>query len=151
MRKSGTKGTMKKFDMRIIGLYGHGNCGKSATLNMLKDLLRGAGRSVSCKPHPWSDAPETFEYKGMIVCVAPGGDTKNIVQSNVRYFKSKHCDVAISATRTSGGSVETLQRYEKEMQTRIEWICKSYEYNLCETTQTLCNQETARYILGLIG
>ena len=151
MRKSGTKGTMKKFDMRIIGLYGHGNCGKSATLNMLKDLLRGAGRSVSCKPHPWSDAPETFEYKGMIVCVAPGGDTKSIVQSNVRYFKSKHCDVAISATRTSGGSVETLQRYEKEKQTRIEWIRKSYEYNLCETTQTLCNQETARYILGLIG
>ena len=151
MRKSGTKGTMKKFDMRIIGLYGHGNCGKSATLNMLKDLLRGAGRSVSCKPHPWSDAPETFEYKGMIVCVAPGGDTKSIVQSNVRYFKSKHCDVAISATRTSGGAVETLQRYEKEMQTRIEWIRKSYEYNLCETTQTLCNQETARYILGLIG
>jgi len=135
--------------MRIIGLYGHGNCGKSATLNMLKELLRGAGKSVSSKPHPCSDKPETFEYKGLIVCVAPGGDTKSIVESNVRYFKSKQCDVAISATRTSGGSVEALQGYEQEMQTKIEWIRKSYEYNLCETTQTLCNQETARFLLGL--
>ena len=137
--------------MRIIGLYGHGNCGKSATLNMLKELLRVEGKSVSSKPHPWSDSPETFEYKGMIVCVAPGGDTDEIVDANVRYFKAKQCDVAISSTRTSGGSVEALQRYEKKMQTKIEWIRKSYEYNLCETTQTLCNQETARYILGIIG
>ena len=26
--------------MRIIGLYGHGQCGKSATLNEVKELLR---------------------------------------------------------------------------------------------------------------
>ncbi|SDG63352.1 hypothetical protein SAMN04487901_106137 [Prevotella communis] len=137
--------------MRIIGLYGHANCGKSATLNMLKELLREAGKSVSSKPHPWSEEPETFEYKGIIVCVAPGGDTKTIVESNVRYFKSKNCDVAISATRTSGGSVEALQHIEQEKQTKIEWIRKSYEYNLSETTQTLCNQETARYLLGLFA
>ena len=137
--------------MRIIALYGHANCGKSATLNMLKELLREAGKSVSSKPHPWSEEPETFKYKGMIVCVAPGGDTKTIVESNVRYFKSKNCDVAISATRTSGGSVEALQHIEQEKQTKIEWIRKSYEYNLSETTQALCNRETARYLLGLIG
>ncbi len=136
--------------MRIIGLYGHGSCGKSATLNMLKELLRLAGKSVSSKPHPWCEAPETFEYDGLIVCVAPGGDTKSIVESNVRYFNSKNCDVAISATRTSGGSVEALQHYEQDMQTKIEWIRKSYEYNLSETTQTLCNQETAKYLLGLL-
>lgn len=26
--------------MRIIGLFGHGSCGKSSTLNILKELLR---------------------------------------------------------------------------------------------------------------
>lgn len=30
--------------MRIIGLYGHGQCGKSETLNELKELLREAGK-----------------------------------------------------------------------------------------------------------
>ena len=137
--------------MRIIGLYGHANCGKSATLNMLKELLRCAGKSISTVPHPNSDTPETFEYKGLKVSVAPGGDTRSIVESNCRYFKLKNCDVAISATRTSGGSVEALQHIEQEKQTKIEWIRKSYEYNLSETTQALCNRETARYLLGLIG
>lgn len=136
--------------MRIIGLYGHASCGKSATLNMLKDFLREAGRSVSSMPHPWCEKPETFEYKGMIVCVAPAGDTEESVDNNVYYFRSKKCDVAISATRTSGGSVIALQRLEREMDTKIEWIPKSYEYNLGEATQTICNKETAKFLLGLI-
>ena len=136
--------------MRIIGLYGHSNCGKSATLNMLKELLRTAGKSVSSKPHPGSDKPEAFEYKGLTVCVAPGGDNEEVVRANVRYFKSKLCDVAITATRCKGGSVTELQKYEKEMSTKIEWMAKSYEYNLCEATQHLCNQEVAEVLFKII-
>lgn len=136
--------------MRIIGLYGHGSCGKSATLNFLKELLREAGNSLSQKPQPNNDSPETFEYKGLVICVAPGGDTEDIVERNVKYFKSKDCDIAISATRTSGGSVDALHRYELEMKTIIEWVRKSYEYNLCEATRELCNKETAQYIMNLL-
>lgn len=136
--------------MRLIGLYGHANCGKSATLNMLKELLRAEGKSISSEPHPESDTPETFEYNGMVVCVAPGGDTKEIVESNVRYFKDKNCDVAITATRCRGGSVEALRRFEKENDVKIEWIQKSYEYNLSEATRVLCNKETAEFMFAKI-
>lgn len=136
--------------MRIIGLYGHGSCGKSATLNILKELLRRAGRPVSSKPHLRCEAPETFEYWGLIVCVAPAGDTKDIVEANVRYFRSKKCDVAISSTRTRRGSCDALKEYASTEGTAVEWVQKSYEYNLCETIQTLCNQETARFLLSLI-
>lgn len=75
--------------MRIIGLYGHGQCGKSAMLNEVKDLLRVAGISISKQPHPYSENPETFEYNGLIVCVAPGGATREIEESNRRYFRMK--------------------------------------------------------------
>lgn len=68
--------------MRIIGLYGHGRCGKSETLNELKELLRVAGKSISRKPHSYCESAETFEYKGLVVCVAPAGDTGEIVESN---------------------------------------------------------------------
>ena len=136
--------------MRIIGLYGHSNCSKSSTLNMLKELLRKEGKSISSQPHPDSDTPETFEYKGMIVYVAPGGDTEENVDNNVRYFKSKNCDVAISATRCKGGSVTELQKYEKEMCVKIERVPKSYEYNLSDTTKHQCNQETAHYLFSLL-
>lgn len=137
--------------MRIIGLYGHSNRGKSATLNMLKELLRKEGKSISTRPHPNSDSPETFEYKGMIVCVVPGGDTGEIVEKNCDYFKSKNCDVAFSATRCKGASVEALQRLEKREGTKIKWIAKSYEYNLCESTQHQCNQEISEYLLSIVS
>ncbi len=136
--------------MRIIGLYGHSNCGKSATLNYLKELLRAEGRSISSKPHPNTDEPETFEYKGLIVCVAPGGDNEEVIENNVCYFKSKNCDIAISATRCKGGSVTELQKYEKEMGVKIKWEPKSYEYNLSDTTKHQCNQETAHYLFSLL-
>lgn len=136
--------------MRIIGLYGHGNCGKSHTLNYLKELLRVAGKSISLKPHPDCEDPETFEYQGMIVCVAPGGDDEWRVRKNVEYFKSKHCDVAISATRCKGGSVEALREYEQSEGVKIEWKPKSYEYCLSEETQTLCNKEYAQVLFDMI-
>lgn len=70
--------------IRIIGLYGHGQCRKSAAQNELKELLRTAGKSVSKQSHPYSESPETFEYNGCVVCVAPAGDTREIVEVNCR-------------------------------------------------------------------
>jgi hypothetical protein len=136
--------------MRIFGLYGHANCGKSATLNILKELLRAAEKSISSKPHPDSDTPETFEHKGQIVCVAPGGDTRGIVEANCRYFKAKNCDVAISATRTRWGSADALNEFAEREGVKVNWVAKSYEYNLSESTKMLCNKETAEFILGKI-
>lgn len=134
--------------MRIFGLYGHANCGKSATLNMLKELLRVAGKSISFTPHPDSDKPETFDYNGQIVCVAPGGDTREVVEANCRYFKAKNYDVAISASRTRQGSAEALNEFAKSEGVKVDWVPKSYEYNLSEPTQSLCNKETADYLLA---
>lgn len=71
-----------------------------------------------------------FEYKGQVVCVAPGGDDKSKLKENILYFKAKKCDVAITATRCKSGSVEELQKYAKEEGGGMEWIQKSYEYNL---------------------
>lgn len=136
--------------MRIIGLYGHANCGKSATLNMLKELLRVSGKSISSQFHPDSDTPETFEYNGLTVCIAPGGDTREVVEANCRYFKTKNCDVAISATRTRKGSAEALNEFAEREGANVDWIPKSYEYNLSEATRALCNKETAAFLSTII-
>lgn len=136
--------------MTVIGLCGHSNCGKSATLNILKEMLRAAGKSVSSHPHPNSDEPETFKYKGKTVCVAPGGDTKEIVESNCRYFKVKNCDVAISATRSKWGPYDALNDFALNENAKIEWIQKSYEYSLKESTQEMCNRETEDLIMSRI-
>lgn len=134
--------------MRIIGLYGHGDCGKSDTLNALKELLRERGRSISTKPHPSCEMPETFEYEGMVVCVAPAGDNRTTVEANCRYFKMKNCGVAVTATRCKGGSVDALNEFAEDEGVEIEWVQKSYEYNLSKETRKLCNRETAEVIFG---
>lgn len=130
--------------MRIIGLYGHSNCGESETLNELKEMLRTAGKSISSEPHSWSDIPETFEYKRLIICVAPGGDSREIVESNCRYFKMKSCNIAISATRSKGGSADALKEFAASEGVGIEWIAKSYEHNLSQATLKICHRGEAK-------
>lgn len=77
------------------------------------------------------------------MCVAPEGDSREIVESNCRYFKMKGCDVAISATRTKGGSADALNEFADSEDVKVEWIAKSYENNLSRETQNMCNQEMA--------
>ena len=113
-------------------------------------MLREAGKSVSAEPHPWSELLETFEYNGLVVCVAPGGDSREIVESNCRYFKEKNCDVAISATRTKGGSADALKEFADSEGAKVEWIAKSYEYNLSRETQKMCNKEMAEGMMKRI-
>lgn len=136
--------------MKIIGLYGRAGCGKSETLNRLKELLRSAGKSISSEPHPWCESPETFEFKGRIICVAPAGDTSEIVETNCDYFESKKCDVAISATRTKWGSVDALTDFARRKKTEIDWVEKSYEYWLSKEIQTLCNKEMSEVLFNQI-
>lgn len=82
----------------------------------------------------------------MIVCVAPGGDTRKVVEANCRYFKAKNCDVAISATRSKWGPADALNEFAESEGVEVKWVQKSYEFNLSETTKTLCNKETAELI-----
>lgn len=136
--------------MRIIALCGHAECGKSNTLNRLKMLLRSAGESISTSPHPWCELPETFLYNGNVVCVAPAGDDKNAISNNIRYFESKKCDIAISASRSKGVTIRMLRKYAEDKGGFVERVQKSYEHGLSDSTQGLCNEETAQLLLGLI-
>ena len=136
--------------MRIIALYGHANCGKSNTLNRLKMILRTTGKSISICPHPWCEQPETFLYKDLVVCVAPAGDDMNAITANIKYFDSKNCDVAITASRSKGVTVRMLEDLANSVGTHVEWVQKSYEHSLSKSTQGLCNQEMAEVLFKMI-
>ena len=140
---------LKIEDIRLMKSYFEGVMGR-ANHHAEKELLREKGKSISANSHPRCDMPEIFEYKSMVVCVTPGGDDNAKILENNRYFKSKKCNVAITATRCKGGSVEELQKFAKSEDVEIERVQKSYEYNLSKETQTLCNKEMAEVILGMI-
>lgn len=135
---------------QIIAIYGHAQCGKSACINYVRELLREGGESLSSNPPYSGDKCETFRYKGQIICVCPGGDTDEVIKANFEYAISKNADVVITGCRSKGAPVDWVEWYANEYDATLIWKRKSVEYELSKETQDLCNREYARVIFGLL-
>lgn len=130
---------------KVIVLYGHADCGKSRTLNILRDLLRNNGESISSQYFE-KELQETFVYKDQTICLCPGGDEKEIIEGNFKYAVSQNADVLITACRTKGETVREIHRQRDLLGITDEWYQKSYEYNLYPDTLELCNKEFAQLL-----
>ena len=135
---------------RIIALYGHAECGKSATINFLREMILRGGVIISSNPHYEGEKRETFLYKEQVICLCPGGDDLATVQGNFAYVASKNADIIITASRTRGETIKEVIRQAHKYDIDVEWFRKSYEYHLCRETQEACNQETARVMFNSI-
>lgn len=136
---------------RIIAVYGHAQCGKTTTLNYVRELLRANGTSLSTNPPYKGDQPETFKFKDHTICICPGGDNGDIINSNFEYAIAKNADIIITASRTKGQSVNNIIKYAKQLQIeKIEWYIKCYENYLGSDIQKLCNEKFAEFIFGVI-
>ena len=98
---------------RIIALYGHAECGKSRTMNILRELIRENGKSISSNPPCCGEQRETFLFNGQVVCLCPGGDDGAVVKGNFAYAASKNADIIITACRTRGESINEVYKQEK--------------------------------------
>lgn len=114
---------MEKEKKVIIALYGPGNKGKSKTINLLIKLLGG---SESDKERRIS-----LTYEDKKIAITTYGDDDSQLNKNIKFFKEKSCDILVTATRTKGKSVKTLETFEKEIGRKAIWIAKSYlDYTL---------------------
>lgn len=139
---------MSKF---IYVLCGHSNCGKTATLSYLRELLQKQGESTHLQfPHDpnYADRRETFLLDGKTICLTPGGDADCVVKDNLVYFEEQSADILVTASRSRGGTVDAIEEYCKNNDIHVERIKKSYEHNLSISTQCLCNHETAEFLLN---
>ena len=100
---------------RIIALYGHAECGKSRTMNILRELIRENGKSISSNPPYSGEQRETFLFNGQVVCLCPGGDDGAVVKGNFDYAAYKKADIIITACRTREESIEEVYSQRKEL------------------------------------
>ena len=116
---------------KIIALYGGANVGKSTTFMELATML----------PEPidtlhWnkSDYRATFMVNGKKVCICTWGDNRAELDRNIAYFHKMQPDIAVTATRTWGKTVEAVEEYAKEFEPHapIEWI------RICRTSKEDC-------------
>ena len=122
----------------IIALWGPGGKGKSTTLNLLIELLGGIKRK--------GDQRVRLTYREKKIAITTYGDDKWQIQKNVAFFDEESCDIYVTATRTSGGSVVELEKFEKKIGAEIIWISKSYSTSY----QELINERQAETIKDVI-
>lgn len=136
--------------MKIIALKGRGECGKSETIGVhLRAVLTG-------KEYPrneWNrrkDVRECISYVDKLIDICPPGDNADIVEANIAFIKEHPCDVVFTATRTRGGSWDTLLEFTKKDGTELieEW--KHYDDALDKEGQTEENRKLAKKLLKMI-
>lgn len=134
---------------KIIALYGAANTGKSTTLNYLINLLAkteavGNHAEVTVADcgdvRKLDDTPKLFVLNGLKIAVTPSGDNGHELDKNIVFIKDCDCDIAVTASRTKGSSVETLNNFAKAAGIKVEWIKKEY----CDTAEMAqCNRKQA--------
>lgn len=96
-------------EMKLIFLRGPARSGKTTTLTKLYyDYFKEKGE------HKYNDFTEVFAYKGKRIGIATGGDSPDIVKSNVEYFLDNKCDIGITACRTKGEAIHYIDGLSKK-------------------------------------
>ena len=126
---------------RIIAVFGHAQCGKSSSINYVREMLRENGESLSLNPPYTGDRCETFRYKEQI---------KEVIEANFKYSICKNADIVITGCRSKGAPVKVVEKYAGSCDIDIEWRRKCVEYYLSKEICTLCNKEFAQMIFDML-
>lgn len=138
--------------MKIIGLYGRKDCGKSETLGIyLRGILHGVNLSDAEEMFGVDkDLCESINRNGIIVDLCPPGDTKEIVESNIEFIKQNPCDIVFTATRTKGEGCKALENYTKSINAELVWVKKVYNDDLGKLGQKEANKNLAEQLFKMI-
>ncbi len=132
--------------IKIIGLYGRANVGKTSTLNLLIDLLKVQTTGCAMAPPQALERKMIFTYKGFIIGIGTAGDTYEEVAANCDFFDANNCDIVFSATRTRGGSCRELNKLAHKHSLSTIWIKKI----IVTTGFNVINLQQANDLLSMI-
>lgn len=136
--------------MKIIALYGKGNCGKSETLgvhlrNYFHSQMNPAPVGILKK-----DERESLTFEGKVIDICPPGDNETIVLDNIAFIKANTCDVAFTATRSRGKGCVALKKYADHCGAELIWVKKPYNDDLSIEGQYKANKTFALELIKMI-
>ena len=140
--------------MKIISLYGRGNCGKSDTLglHLRSIILRELQMPPMAEPvsNADKDARAVYDVGGRRIALYPEGDAEWIVEANIRYLEQHPCDIAFTSTRTRGAGRECLVAYARQAGILLTEIAKPYNDDLNRSVQSEANRQLAEQLFRMI-
>ncbi|WP_042366740.1 hypothetical protein [Bacteroides neonati] len=110
---------------KIIALYRRGDTGKTETLNYVIEILNTitTGNLIPLVPNH-TDRQATFVFNGLTVSVCTAGDNAAEIKQNEAYFNNQKCDIAITASRSRGESVDAINAMANSNGVGIQWVRK---------------------------
>ena len=140
--------------MKIISLYGRGNCGKSDTLGLHLRSMILCALQVPPMAEPIrnkdKDARTVYAIDGRRVALCPEGDAEWIVAANIRYLEQHPCDIAFTSTRTRGAGRERLVAYARQAGIPLTELAKPYNDDLNRSDQSEVNRQLAEQLFRMI-
>ena len=82
-----------------------------------------------------TDSRESIPFNAIIIDICPPGDTEHLVLSNIAFFENNPCDIAFTATPTSGQGCRALEEYTLNKDVRLIYVWKDCN-NLEKQRQT---------------
>lgn len=132
----------------LIAIEGVSNSGKTTTLKEILSLLKKDPKTISVEIQNEVNIKKTnafnipkigditciFEFaltnnKSLKIGVATGGDTLEIVSSNLTYFDNNNCDIVFCATKSRGQTVDYIHNYIDNKELIFLPFYKAYDTN----------------------
>ena len=136
--------------MKIISLYGRGNCGKSDTLglHLRSMILRALQMPPMAEPirNKDKDARAVYDVGGWRVVLCPEGDAEWIVEKNIHYLEQHPSDIVFTSTRTRGVGRERLVAYARQACIPLTEMAKPYNDGLNPSDQSEANCQLAELL-----
>lgn len=129
---------------KIIALYRTGDKGKTETLNYVIEILQAitTGSLTPLVPN-YTDRKATFVFNGLTVSICTAGDNAAEIKQNEAYFNNQKCDIAITASRSRGESVDAINAMANSNGVGIQWVRKlvrphnAYHLNVSDAHQII--------------
>ena len=129
--------------MKIIALYGRGECGKSETLGIHLRSLIHEKAGIANNETIWKDTRECNTLGDTIIDICPPGDSEAIILDNIAFFESHPFTAAYTETRSRGKGRQALEKYANKIGAELVWIKKPYNDDLGEIGQSEANKALA--------
>lgn len=135
----------------IIAYYGKQNSGKTTTLTLLHNMLSKALPQCDRLPYPIPspDFRSHFLTKGYIICISTSGDNADAIRRGLEYFEQHQGHVLITAARTRGATLSTLEGY-KINSPDVNLVSVKAPYAETPTEQDEANKTQAEKLFQLI-
>ena len=138
--------------MKIIALQGKENCGKTATLKLLIDLMKSKYNVIGRSNGRGFDYWVKFDVNGKTAAIYTAGDLGSIIENALKDIGK--CDLFVCAVHNYGDTVKCLYEHANKQDVYLygRFFYTNSGENLLDVQkeQTAVNEYQAKYLFDKI-